>query len=232
MFLVANGRSGSPALNQKRRQLLLARAPVLACAGRALGEDRVEVRDAAVGDPHLLAVQRIGCAIRGEHRPRARVQRVGARRRLRQRVRADPLAGPQPGQVLLFLLRRPVPDDRQRTNARMGRERHRETSLPAHVLRHNGRAHLVHLHPAILLGNIHGQQAQLARLLHQPPRHREVLRLNRLAGRHHLIRRKIRRRLQNLRMFLREVLGKKAVARRRIVDKKCSAGHALLGGSK
>ena len=53
--------AGKRALDQKRRELLAA----------DLGEDRVEVGAAAVGDPHLLAVQDVVRSIRAEIGARA-----------------------------------------------------------------------------------------------------------------------------------------------------------------
>ena len=64
-------------------------------AGRlaGAGEDDVEVGDAAVGDPGLLAVEDVAVAVaRGGH---VHVGDVGARARLRQREGGDRLAGPR-----------------------------------------------------------------------------------------------------------------------------------------
>jgi hypothetical protein len=68
--------------HQKRREFLAA----------DLGEDRVQIRAAAVGDPHLLAVQdvvlpsglKIGASARG--------QRIGAGLRLAQAIRGHHFA--------------------------------------------------------------------------------------------------------------------------------------------
>ena len=68
-----------------------------------LGEDDEDVGEAAVGDPHLLAVQD-EAAVRLPRRPRARAERVGPGAGLAERVGADDLAGHEPRQVLLLLL--------------------------------------------------------------------------------------------------------------------------------
>ena len=57
--------------------------------------------DAAVGDPHLFAVQRVGAAVGRERGAGADVHGVGAGGGLRQPVGADPLRGGELGQVAL-----------------------------------------------------------------------------------------------------------------------------------
>ena len=64
-----------------------------------LGEDDEDVGEAAVGDPHLLAVQD-EAAVGLSRRARLRAERVGAGARFAEAVGADDLAGHQPRQVL------------------------------------------------------------------------------------------------------------------------------------
>ena len=87
---------GRVRLDEERRD-----APV-AAVGIRLREHRVEVRDARVRDEALRAVQDVLVAVRA--RRRAHRRRVGARARLRQRVRAEPFAAREPRQILLLLL--------------------------------------------------------------------------------------------------------------------------------
>ena len=65
-----------------------------------LGEDDVEVGEARVGQPHLLAVEDPALTVGRQHRPRLGVQGVGGRGRLGQRIRGDPLPAGQLRQVL------------------------------------------------------------------------------------------------------------------------------------
>src|SRR5215471_18083413 len=67
-----------------------------------LGEDDVEVGEAAIGDPHLLAVQD-EAAVGRARRSSTGSERVRARSRLAQTIRADQLARHQSREVLPLL---------------------------------------------------------------------------------------------------------------------------------
>ncbi len=110
----------------------------------------------------------------------------------------------------------------------MRRERHREAGLLRDILRHNRRRGLVHLQPAVLLRNIDRRQPKLRRLLQQPPRNREVLRLNRIGRRHNLVDGEVRGRLRNLLLLIGEILRKETVRRRRIADEKTPPGMRFV----
>ena len=98
-----------------------------------LGEDDVEIGEAAVGDPHLLAVQD-EAAVRLADRARFRAERVGARARLAQAVRADDLAGQQPRQIPLLLILGAEQRERQHQQVRVGAERRAERRRLRHPL--------------------------------------------------------------------------------------------------
>ena len=72
---------GRSALHQKRRELLAA----------DFGEDGEQIRRAAVGDPHLLAVEHVVRAVGAQIGARLQRHRVRSRMRLAQAVRADHL---------------------------------------------------------------------------------------------------------------------------------------------
>src|SRR5262249_45488722 len=69
----------------------------------SLREDDEYVGEAAVGDPHLLAIQH-PAAVALLRRARARGERIGARARFAERIGADGLARDETRQVFLFLI--------------------------------------------------------------------------------------------------------------------------------
>ena len=82
--------AGEGALHQKRGELLAA----------DLGEDREQIGRAAVGDPHLLAVEDVVRAVGAEVGAGAGGQRIGAGVRLGEAVGGQHLRVGQLGQVL------------------------------------------------------------------------------------------------------------------------------------
>ena len=94
LFFGAGRNAGPGAFHQKRRELLAA----------DLGEHRVQVRDAAVGDPHLLAVEHVVRPVGREIRAGARGQRVRSGLRLGESISGDQLGRREPRKILLLLL--------------------------------------------------------------------------------------------------------------------------------
>ena len=125
VFLVARAESGGPALDPAMPSASLRRCQALRTSPNTVYRSR----DAAVGDPHLLAIQRVGRPIGRKHSPGARVQRVGTRRRFGQRIRPHPLARAFAQQVPASCSGVRTKLDRQRTNPRMRREGQRRREL-------------------------------------------------------------------------------------------------------
>ena len=144
----------------------------------ALREDGEEVGEAGVGDPHLLAVQRVGLAVGGEDGAGAGVDGVGAAGGLGERVGGDDLAGGDLRQVLLLLLGGAVPDERQRADADVRGEGDGEAGLLGDVLGDDGGGDLVHLEAAVLLGDVDGGEAEVCGFFEQAARDGEVLGLD------------------------------------------------------
>ena len=92
VFFLAAGDAAERALDDERGELLAVH----------FREDDEHVGEAAVGDPHLLAVQH-EAAVGLPCGARLRAQRVRAGTGFAQRVGADQLTRQQPGQVLLLL---------------------------------------------------------------------------------------------------------------------------------
>src|SRR5205823_4670300 len=82
------------ALDEKSRELLAA----------YFGEHREQIGRAAVGDPHLLAIQDVVCAVWRQIGPSAGSQRVGTGMRLGQRIGGQHFHIRELGQVLALLL--------------------------------------------------------------------------------------------------------------------------------
>ena len=125
LLLGAGGDAGEGALHEERREVLAV----------DLGEDGVEVGEAAVGDELLRAVQDVVFAVRGQRGDRAASQRVAAGFGLGEAVGGDPLGGDDLGEVLLLLLLRPVINQRQRPDPGVGGDRRREPAVQGRLLR-------------------------------------------------------------------------------------------------
>src|SRR5205823_6260690 len=91
-----------------------------------LRENREEIGELPVGDPHLLPVQRVMTAVGAQRGGRPRGERVRSRLRLGERVGANQLAARQPRKVALLLLLSPEIHERQRPYRRMRAERSAE----------------------------------------------------------------------------------------------------------
>ena len=83
------------------------------------GEDDEHIREAAVGDPHFLAVQNPVLAVRRKHGARARSQRVRTGLRLGEAVAGNPFAGGDLRQIFFLLLFGAEINDGNRADARV-----------------------------------------------------------------------------------------------------------------
>ena len=126
-----------------------------------LGEDDEDVGEAAVGDPHLLAVQH-EAAVRLSRGRRLCAERVRSGSRLAEAVRADDFAGHQLRQIFALLRIRAEERQRQDREIRLRAEGRREGRGPRHPLAHNHRRDLVELHAAVLFGDVDREKSQLA----------------------------------------------------------------------
>ena len=93
-----------------------------------LGEDGEQIGEAAVRDPHLLAVEQIVPAVVAEHGGGLRGERVRPRLRLGERVGADHLAARQPRQIFRLLRLVAEVDGRQRADRRVRANRAARTT--------------------------------------------------------------------------------------------------------
>ena len=222
-------RPGVPRSIEEGGELFFARFGAI--GNGALREDGEEVGEPGVRDPHLFAVERVGLPVVGEHGPRACAQRVGAAGGLRKRVGADELAAGQLGQVLLLLLRRAVPDDRQRPDADVRGEDDGEAALLGDVVGDDGGGDLVHLQAAVLLGNVDGGKAKLGGLLEEAASDGKVLGLDLIGDGNDLVGGKLGRGLGDLALLFGEVFREEAVLRRGVGDEEGAAGkNSLVGG--
>src|SRR3974377_115881 len=117
MFLRPDGETRGIALDEESRKLFTL----------CLRKNNKKIRETAVRDPHLLAVQHVMAAVCRGHGARAGISRSGTRRGLREGECGDPLAGRELRKVLLFLCLGAVPNDGQCADAHMSAEGCRET---------------------------------------------------------------------------------------------------------
>ena len=99
-----------------------------------LREDGEQIGEAAVRDPHLLAVEHVVPAVGRERRRRARRERVRSRLRLGEGVGADQIAARQPRQVARLLLVGAEVDERQRADRGVRAERSAERRVDRDLL--------------------------------------------------------------------------------------------------
>jgi hypothetical protein len=131
--------------------------------GVGLGVDDEGVGVAAVGDPHLRAVQHVAVALQvGAQLHR---HHVGTGAGLRHRQRADVLAGDQLRQVFRLLRGAAVPADLVHAQVGMGAVGEADRGRGAGDLLHGDDVgEVAHLRAAVLLLGGHAEQAHLAEL--------------------------------------------------------------------
>ena len=156
VLLVADAHAGQVALHQKGGELVAV----------DLGKDGEQVRPGGVGDPLLGAIEHVVLAVGREPGHGLGAQGVRAAALLAQGIGRHHLARGQIGQVALLLRRRSVVHQRQGTDAGVGAVGHREGAHPSQPLGHQHAGHLVQPQAAVCLGDLHHEQAQLARLAH------------------------------------------------------------------
>mmetsp|Transcript_17461 Transcript_17461/g.37550 ORF Transcript_17461/g.37550 Transcript_17461/m.37550 type:complete len:338 (+) Transcript_17461:1186-2199(+) len=143
--------------------------------GVSLCEDEVPVGDAAVGDPHLLAVNkpRVAFALRACSEPGY----VGACARLRHAVGSLQRLLGQPAQVLHLLLVRARKDHGRLGQAVGLHRRHDAGAAVRELLADDDALHAAEAEAAILLGNVRVHQAHLPSLVEHRPRelHRPIV---------------------------------------------------------
>src|SRR5262249_812128 len=102
---------------------------------------------------------------------RATVERIRSGRRFRQRICSDPLTRSQLRKIFLLLLGSTEIDDRQCANSDMSSPSDTKTSRFGNVVGDDRRGDLVHLHSALLFGNVDRRQAELTGFLDEIAAH-------------------------------------------------------------
>ncbi len=161
----ANRETRKPALDDECRELFSIH----------FGKYGEQVREPGIGDPHFFAVQQVVLSVSGKLGLRPAVQGIGTRGRFRERVGANFLPSGQPGQILFLLFFGAEVDDRQCAYAGVCAPGRAETAIFGKAVGNDGRGDFVHLHAAILFGNVDAAQPEFARLPHQFPGDGEVL---------------------------------------------------------
>ena len=183
VLFLAGTDAGERALDQKSGEL----SGREVCAGlNDLGEHHEQIGEAAVRDPHLLAGQQ-EAAVWLRHGASLGTERVRARARLRQCIRADHFAGDERRQVLRLLRLRSEAEQRGDRQARLGAERRRKRRAAADGLSDDQRRRLVQRDAAERLGHIGPEQPELAASPDQVARQRPVLCLQLVEDRQHFV---------------------------------------------
>ena len=216
LLLGAQGDPGRALLDDEGREVLAVH----------LGEGDVDVGEAGVREPHLLAVQDPVLAVGREHRLGLGVHGVAGRAGLGERVRADPLAGGELGQVLLLLGLGAEVDDGQGADAGVPHEGHGEGAVAGRLLGDQAARDLVEAEAAVLLGHLDAQQAQLARLAQELAGGLVLEGEDLGKARHHLLLHELFRGLADHPLLFGEVLGGEDLVEATVLDEEAAA----LGG--
>ena len=116
LFFRAHRETGGAALHDEARKLF----PINLC------EDDIDIGEAAIRNPHLLAVQNPVLSIRRKHRAGARGERIRTGLRLGEAIAGEQLAGRDFREIFLLLLLRTEVHDRNRSDTRVASVRNRK----------------------------------------------------------------------------------------------------------
>ncbi len=203
LFFRPGRNTGPGAFHQKRRELFAAH----------FGEYRIQIRDAAIGDPHLLAVEHVVRSIGCEIRPRAHGQGIGSGLRLGQTVGGDQLGRREPGKILLLLLFGAEQQHRQHADTGLAAVADGVGAIAANAFGHDHRGNQIELHAAVTLRQQYAHQPQLGRLPQGALQNAEILVLDRFQIGFHFARPEVFGGFGDSAVLGREVLGRKHVRR-------------------
>ena len=218
VFFLAGAHAGKGALDEKRREGAVAAVAVDLC------EHDEEVGEAAIGDPHLLAAER-EAAVRQAGGSRLRAERVRARSRFAQRIRADHLAADEPRQILRLLLLGAEAEQRRDREAGLGAEGGRERRGPPNRFADDDRRHFVEPDAADASGTSVPRSPSSPRPANQLARQRPVLLFETLDCRQHLLGDELVRGLSDEPMLVGQLLGREDRHTSRILDQPRPAAH-------
>ena len=193
-----------------------------------LGEDDVEVREAAVGDPHLLAGQR-EAAVGVPGRPGLGPERVRPRARLAEAVGADPLAADEPAEVRLLLGGGAEAVQGQDGEAGVGPERRPERPAVADAGADDDGRRLVEGEAAPGLGHVGPQQPEVAGAADEAPGELPVLGLEPVVVGRDLVVDELGRGLVDQPVLVAQPLGGERRAGRGLLQQPRAAGDAGCG---
>ena len=159
-----------------------------------------------------------------------RRQGVGPGRGLGEREGREALALRDARDVALPLVIGPEVHDGERADARVGAEGGPERGLVARLLAHDEGRDRVEGEAAVGLGNLDGEQAQLARLLQQAGREAVLLLLDAGGNREDLLLHELLGHLRNHAVLLGEVLGREDLLGAGRLAKERDAGNRDHGG--
>src|SRR5437763_172993 len=210
-YALSESTSASDAMNARTKAVLSPDGKEWVLNGEKMwitngGFDDVNIGKAAVGDPHLLAVEVPLFAIRREHGLGAGIHGVRGRGGFRERIGGDPFASGQLRQVFGLLLRGAEIHDRQGADAGVSAKGHAEAAGDGEMLGDDGRGNLVHIGAAVLLRDVNVGDADLAGLADQRARDRKFLVLDLLDVGKDFVLRELVCSLRNLPVLVRQVL--------------------------
>ena len=167
-------------------------------------------------------------AIGGQPRRGARRQRVGARLRLGERVRADQLGARQPRQVTGFLLLGAEVHDRERPDGGVRAQRPGKRRIRRDLLADVRRADLVEPETAVGLGDLEPGQIERRGLAQQLAREIPVVRVELLLARQHLVAHELGRGLAEEPLLVAEVFAREDIAGVERLGQEPPAPHRVL----
>ncbi len=188
------------------------------------GEYREDAGLAAVGDPHLLAVENVMRAIGRQIGASFGRKRVRSGLRFAEAVRGNHFAAGNPGQVFLLLRLRSEEQKRESPDARMSAMPAAEGAIARELLGDHHHGSEIHFHAAVAFRCENGFQPQGRGFAQQRNGDVEVAVLHCLDVRPHFVVEELACGAGNVVMLLGEVFRSKDVVRRLILYKKGPAG--------
>ena len=153
----------------------------------------------------------------------AAIQSIRPRRRLRKCVSADNFSAGQPRQIFLLLLFRAEVHDGERANAGVSAPGCAEAAVLRQTIGDDGGSDFIHLHAAVLFGNINAAQPKFSCLLHQFPGDGEVFVLHLVNIGNNFLVGEFFCGLRNEQVLLAEIFWSENILRRAFLDQEAAA---------
>src|SRR6202034_938191 len=192
------------------------------------GEDREQIRESGVGNPHLFAVEKVVLAVGRNLGASAAVESVRSRRSFRQGIGADNFAGGQARQIFVLLFLGAEVHDGQHSDATVRTPGSSEARILSDVVGDDRGGHLIHFQTTISFRDLNATQSEFACLFQKAARNREILVSNLFDVGQDFIHGKLFRRLPDQPVLFAEILRRENFFGLSGFQQKAAAGNLVL----